>query len=311
MIALYDIYMARKRIQPFIRRTPFDNSQFLSEHYGGEIWLKHENLQFTGSFKIRGAANRMLSMRPEEHKKGVITASAGNHGLGISYMANVLGIKARIFVPENTPEVKRTAIRSFGAELVVYGTEYIEAEKLAIETANQEETTFISAYNDPILIAGQGTVGLEMLEENPELDIILMPLGGGGLASGIASLWKNVTTTQIIGVQSTASPVMYESMKAGYIVDIPLKDSIAEGLHGGIEHGSITLDICRRLLDNVILVEEQTIRDAIRLLLFKQREVVEGAGAVGVAALIEKPNLFRGKKVCIVLSGGNLGEEIL
>jgi threonine dehydratase len=308
MVSILDIYKAKKNISRYVRRTPLEYSKLLSDLTSGEVWLKYENRQLTGSFKIRGAANRMLAMMDEERHRGVITASAGNHGQGVGYMARELKVKARVFIPQNTPEVKRTAMQDLGVELVVHGLEYMEAENLAIKTAKQENVLFISAYNDPIIIAGQGTVGLEMLEEKPDLEMILVPLGAGGLAGGVAVSWKSIPSVSVIGVQSHASPVMHQSLKAGRIIDIPLKDSIAEGLHGGIEPGSITFNLCK-LLDYDILVEEKTIREAMRFMILKHREVVEGAGAVGIAALMEQPKRFKGKKVGVIISGGNLDER--
>ena len=308
MVSIIDIYKAKRAISPYVRRTTLEYSKLLSDLTGGEVWLKYENRQLTGSFKIRGAANRMLAMMDEERCRGVITASAGNHGQGVGYMARELKVKARVFIPRNTPEVKRTAMQDLGVELIIHGSEYMEAENLAIKTAKQEDVTYISAYNDPIIIAGQGTVGLEMLEDNPKLDTILVPLGAGGLAGGVSISWKSIPSAAVIGVQSHASPVMHQSLKAGRIIDIPLKDSIAEGLHGGIESGSITFNLCK-LLNDVILVEEQTIREAMRFMILKHREVVEGAGAVGIATLMEQPKRFKGKKVGVIISGGNLDER--
>jgi threonine dehydratase len=308
VVNILEIYKAKRDISPYVRRTPLEYSKLLSDLTGGEVWLKYENRQLTGSFKIRGAANRMLAMMDEERRRGVITASAGNHGQGVGYMARELKVKARVFIPRNTPEVKRTAMRDLGVELIIHGSEYMEAENLAIKTAKQEDVTYVSAYNDPIIIAGQGTVGLEMLEDNPNLDTILVPLGAGGLAGGVAVSWESIPNAVVIGVQSHASPVMHQSLKAGRIIDIPLKNSIAEGLHGGIEPGSITFNLCK-LLDYDILVEEKTIREAMRFMILKHREVVEGAGAVGIAALMEQPKRFKGKKVGVIISGGNLDER--
>jgi threonine dehydratase len=308
MINILDIYKAKRNISPYVHRTPLVYSKFLSDLTGGEVWLKYENRQLTGSFKIRGAANRMLAMRTEERRRGVITASAGNHGQGVAYMAKELKIRARVYVPKNSPEVKCAAMRDLGVELIIHGSEYMDAERLAIKTATQENAIYISGYNDPLLIAGQGTVGLEMLEDKPDLDTILVPLGAGGLAGGVAVSWKSASRAEVIGIQSQASPVMHVSLKAGRILDIPLKDSIAEGLHGGIDHGSITFELCK-LLDEVILVEEKTIREAMRFMILKHREIVEGAGAVGIAALMEQPKRFKGKKIGVIISGGNLDER--
>jgi len=308
MVSILDIYKAKKIIAPYVLRTTLEYSNLLSGLTGGEVWLKYENRQLTGSFKIRGAANRMLAMTPEERRRGVITASAGNHGQGVGYIAKELKVRARVYVPRNSPEVKCAAMRDLDVELIVHGSEYMEAENLAKKTAKQENAIYISAYNDPLLIAGQGTVGLEMLEEKPDLDTILVPLGAGGLAGGVAVSWKSASGAAVIGVQSHASPVMHMSLKAGRIINIPVMDSIAEGLHGGIEHGSITFDLCK-LLSEDILVEEKTIGEAMKFMILKHREVVEGAGAVGIAALMEQPKKFKGKKIGVIISGGNLDER--
>jgi threonine dehydratase len=279
--------------------------------FGSDVWLKLENRQLTGSFKIRGATNKMMLLRPEERERGVVAASSGNHAQGVAYAARELGVKAVIVVPENTPGVKRDAIRALGAELIVHGLEYMDAERLAQRMSREKGMPFLSPYNDLDLIAGQGTVGLEMLEDSPDIDVVLVPVSGGGLISGIAAVWKAVPGTKVVGVQTEASPVMYESIKAGKIVDIPMFDTVAEGLHGGIEQGSVTFPICQRLVDDWIVVREETIVEAMRLMLFSQHEVVEGSGAVGVAALIEQAERFEGKKVGVVLSGGNVESSLL
>lgn len=307
-----EIYSARRRIRSWIRETPLEHSPHLSELCGGEVWLKLENLQLTGSFKIRGALNKLLQLSDEAKERGVIAASSGNHGQGVGYAARELGVEATIVVPRNTPGVKLDAIRRYGVDLVVHGEEYIYAEMLARKMERKEGKTFVSAYNDPDIIAGQGTVGLEMVEERPDLDVVLVPVGGGGLISGVGCAFKAALDgAEVLGVQSIASPVMYESIRQGHIVEMELGDSVAEGLHGGIEEGSITFDLCRSLVDDFILVGEETIKGAIRLLLTRQRQVVEGAGAVGVAAIIEDPRRFRGRRVGVVVSGGNLDLELL
>ncbi len=308
---LKDIYAAHKRIGGWIRRTPFEHSPILSGLFGCDVWLKLENRQLTGSFKIRGAANKMMLLRPEERGRGVVAASSGNHAQGVAYAARELGVRAVIVVPENTPGVKRDAIRALGAELIVHGSEYMEAERLAQGMSRERGMPFLSPYNDLDLIAGQGTVGLEMLEDNPDIDVVLVPVSGGGLISGVATAWKAVPGTSVVGVQTEASPVMYESIKVGRIVDIPMFDTVAEGLHGGIEQGSVTFPLCQRLVDDWIVVKEETILEAMRLLLFSQHEVVEGSGAVGVAALLEQAERFKGKRVGVVISGGNVESSIL
>jgi threonine dehydratase len=311
MVTLGDVYAARRRMGKWVRRTPSEPSSLLSSLTGAEVWLKLENRQLTGSFKLRGATNRISLLTPEERRKGVVAASSGNHAQGIAYATRELGVKAVIVVPGNTPKVKRDAIRALGANLTVHGDEYMEAERLAQQIGRENGMPFLSPYNDPDLIAGQGTVALEMVEDCPELDTILVPVSGGGLISGVAIVMRGISKAEVIGVQTEASPVMHESIKAGKIFEIPMFETIAEGLHGGIEQGSITFPICQKLVDEWIDVKENTIIDALRLMLFRQHEVIEGSGAVGVAALLENPRRFEGKRVGVVISGGNIDEELI
>ena len=311
MLKLSDFYSAQKRLRSWTRRTPMEYSHTLSKMCGGEVWLKLENYQVTGSFKIRGATNKLLLLSEEEKQKGVITSSSGNHAQGIGYAAEKLGILATIIVPKNTPQVKIDAIHQYPVELIVHGEEYIDAERLARKIEAEEGKVMVSPYNDLELIMGQGTVALEMIEEQPHLDTVVIPVGGGGLSSGISSVYKLATDAKIIGAQSVASPVMYECIQRGEIYEMPLEDSVAEGLHGGLEPGSVTFDLCRNQIDDWAILQEHTIVEAIRLMLFKQKMIVEGAAAVGPAAIITSPEKFKGRKVGVVISGGNLDTKIL
>lgn len=309
---LRDVYAVRNRIDSLIKKTPLEPSLFLSEKCGGEVWLKLENQQLTGSFKVRGALNRLLKINHDEKERGIVTASSGNHAQGIGYAAQILGLKATIVVPTHTPRVKLDAIRRYGVELVMYGSEYMDAERRARQMEKEESMPFISGYNDLDIIAGQGTVGLEMVESMPDLDVVLVPVGGGGLISGVACVLKTINRDiKVVGVQSVASPVMCESVKQGHIVEMELENSVAEGLHGGIEEGSVTFEMCRDLVDDFVLVREETIVKAIWLLLTQQHQVVEGAGAVGAAAIMENPQWFRNRRVGVVISGGNLDTKLL
>ena len=311
MIMIGDVYAARRRMGRWVRHTPFERSALLGDLIGGEVWLKLENRQLTGSFKIRGASNRIALLSEDERRRGVVAASSGNHAQGVAYAARELGVKAAIVVPSNTPNVKRDAIRTLGADLTVHGEEYMEAERLAQKMSAERGMPFLSPYNDVDLIAGQGTVGLEMVEDGPELDAVLVPVSGGGLISGVATVIKSALKAEVIGIQTEASPVMHASIKAGKIVDIPMYDTVAEGLHGGIEQGSVTFPICQRLVDDWIDVKEATIFEALRLMLVHHHEVIEGSGAVGIAALMENPKRFKGKSIGVVISGGNIDEELL
>lgn len=306
------IYAAQRRIGRYIRETPLERSQFLSEFCGGDVWLKLENQQLTGSFKVRGATNKLLQLSEEERTRGIVTASAGNHAQGVGYAAKMLGVQATVVVPENTPIVKRDAIMRYGVNLIVHGEEYLNAEKLARSMERERGMTFVSAYNDVDVIIGQGTIGLELIESLPDVENIIVPVGGGGLISGVGCAMKSVDPSiEVIGVQSVASPVMYESIKQDMIVEMELEDSVAEGLHGGIEEGSVTFELCKRYVGDFILVEEKSIVRAMNRMFSEQNQIVEGAGAVGVAAILENPSLFRGRKTGVVISGGNVEPELL
>ncbi len=274
--------------------------------------LKLENQQHTGSFKVRGAFNKLLQLSEEDKRKGVVAASSGNHAQGLGYAGNLLGVEATIVVPSHTPRVKIDAIRQYGVELIIHGEEYMDAERLARRMEREQEKPFVSGYNDLQIIEGQGTIGLEMLESAPDLEVVIVPVGGGGLSSGVSSAVKSVSKhVEVVGVQSVASPVMCESIRQGRIVDVELRDSVAEGLHGGIEKGSITFKLCEEYVDDFILVQEQTILEAIAHHLYLDHQVVEGAGAVGAAAIIENPERFKGRNIGVVVSGGNIDEELL
>jgi len=268
-------------------------------------------LQITNSFKIRGALNRILHLSEEEKRRGVITASAGNHAQAVAIATEKLDLPAKILVPRNTPQIKIDKIKKHQVELILYGDVYDEAEEKAIELARQEGLTYVSPYNDQFVIAGQGTIGLEILEDLPGVNTIIVPVGGGGLVSGIAVAVKSTNpSVEVVGVQSESSPVIYESLRAGRIVTCEMRESIAEGLHGGIEKGSMTFDIIRRHVDAVLLVREETIRKAVYLLWRQEKQVVEGAGAAAIAPILERRNLFKGKTIVAVLSGGNIDNKL-
>jgi threonine dehydratase len=307
-----EFYAARNRIRKLVRETPLQPSKGLSEVCGGRVMLKLENQQHTGSFKVRGAFNKLLQLSDEDKRKGVVAASSGNHAQGLGYAGNRLGVQATIVVPSHTPKVKIDAIRGHGVDLTLHGEEYMDAARLARRMEREQMKPFVSGYNDLEIIAGQGTLGLEMIEADPELEVVLVPAGGGGLVSGVASAIKGINeNVEVVGVQSVASPVMSESVRQGRIVEMELEDSYAEGLHGGIEEGSVTFEMCQGYVDDIILVQEETILEAIAHHLYHDHQVVEGAGAVGVAAILENPDRFRGREVGVVVSGGNIDEELL
>lgn len=312
MINLRDIEKAKESIRHLIKKTPLIRSQFLSNLYCRTVYLKLENQQIGNSFKIRGALNKMAHLSTEQSERGIITASTGNHAIAIANCAETLGINAKIVIPKNIPKTKIDMIRKYNIELSVYGDTQHKAEQKAKEIAKKEGMTYISPYNDEMVIAGQGTLGLEILEDLPRVNTIVVPVGGGGLISGISIAAKSIKpNVNIIGVQSEASPVMYESLHAGRIVDVNLKESIADGLHGGIDKGSITFDIIQAYVDNLLLVKENIIRKAIYLLWMKEKQIVEGAGAIAIAPILENNEKLKGKTVVAVISGGNIDKKRL
>ncbi len=249
----------------------------------------------------------MLLLDDEQKKKGVISASAGNHAQAIAFASKELDIPATIIVPKNTPKTKINVIKTYGVKLKVKGNIYDDAEAFAIQKAQETNLHYLSPYNHPDVIAGQGTVGFECLEQNPELEVLLIPLSGGSLFSGVAIAVKKINPSIICyGIQTEACPVMFESLKQGCIVDVPMKHSIAEGLHGGVEKGSITFPYIQKYCENVLLVSEKEIKDTIVELIQRHHIICEGAGAVGLAALKRYRMLFKEKKVGIIISGGNL-----
>jgi len=312
MIKLRDVFHAYNRIRPYIRETPMEYSHYYSDLINGEVYLKLENLQVTGSFKVRGAFNKMLSLDEKDIKRGIVTASAGNHGKAIAYASRMLNVDALVFVPSNAPANKIADIRRYGAKVEVCEGYYEDAEAKAREYSRTSGKLYISPYNDDVIIAGQGTISIEILGEERDIEFILVPVGGGGLISGIAYTVKNIDPNiEVIGVQSEASPVMYESLRHGRIIKVEIKPSIAEGLHGLIEENSITFDYVSRFVDDIILVSENEIEREIVELIRQHRLIAEGAGVVGLAALKRYKDMFKGRKGVVVISGGNIDFNVV
>lgn len=311
MLDFVSILKARKNIRDIAIRTPLVKSRHLTELAGAEVYLKLENLQRTGSFKIRGAINVIRNLNDEQKKRGVITSSAGNHAQGVALGAKLFGIDAKIVMPENTPGVKVENTKCYGAQVVLYGRNYDEAHEHCQKLAERERRVYIPAFEDYDVMSGQGTIALEILEEIPDLDMILVPVGGGGLISGIAVAAKTVNPgIKVIGVQSTAAYTMYECFKAGRMVDVPVPPTIAEGLSGGIDQ--VTFDIVKKYVDEMVLAEEEGLLYAIAWLATHERQIAEGSGIVGVAALLQKKvQLPERGKAAVVISGGNIDGELL
>lgn len=309
MVSIDQVLKARERIGQITKVTPLRHSKSLSELTEASVFLKLENEQVTGSFKVRGALNRLMTLTREQIERGVITASTGNHGLGIAFAAGQLGIKAQVVFPTEASSEKLQKMTDAGVG-VIQEVDYTEIEFYARELARKQDLTYVSPYNDPEIVAGAGTVGLEILEQAKPVDIVVVPIGGGGLISGIAIAIKaKLPETQIIGVQSEVSPEIYESWRAGHWVEAAESESLAQGLMGGVEADSITLDIIQKYIDSIVLVRESSILEAIRLLYEKESLVIEGAGAASVAALLEMGQTISGKSVVAVVSGGNISES--
>jgi len=306
-----EILRARKNLEGIVYRTPLTYSKMLSEISGAEVYVKWENLQKTGSFKLRGAYNKIRSLTLEERGKGVITASSGNHALAVSFVAKMMGLKAIVVVPENAPRTKVERCRSLGAEVVLKGANFDEALIHCKRMVSETEFIYISSFEDYEVIAGQGTIGCEILEYMPETETIIVPVGGGSLVSGIAIWAKTVNPNiRVVGAQSTAAYTMYECFKTKRIVDVPVLPTLADGLAGGI--AQMTLDLVLKYVDEIVLAEEEDLMRAIHWVLKNERQVVEGAGVVGPAAILQGRVRFKpGERGVVVISGGNIDMELL
>jgi threonine dehydratase len=304
-----DIRAAAKRITGAVIRTPMLVSRTLSEIIGAEVWLKFENLQFTAAYKERGALNKLLQLTPEERGRGVIAASAGNHAQAVAYHAKRLGIPATIVMPSTTPTVKVTQTAGHGAAVVLHGDMFDDAYAKARELALEKGFVFVHPFDDPRIIAGAGTVGLEMLEDAPDLDTIIVPIGGGGLMSGVSIAARAVKPDiELIGVEAELYPSMKCAIQGCHL---PLGgDTLAEGI-AVKQPGELTSRILKDYANDVALVSERDLERAVAMLVGIEKTVVEGAGAAGLAAMIADPNRFKGKKVATILCGGNIDTHLL
>ena len=304
--------LAVKRINNYIRKTPLDYSQFLSNEGKNNTFLKLENFQLTGSFKIRGATNKILSLKDIERSKGIITASSGNHGAAFAYIINRLKIPGTIFLPETASKTKIDSLKRYGVRLEFHGTDCVATEKYARKIAEEQGLTFISPYNDPKIIAGQATVGFELMEQAESIDVVLVPVGGGGLISGIAGYLKSINNgVKIVGCQPLNSPVMYESIKQGKIVSMDSLATISDGTAGGIEENSITFEYCKKFVDDFKLVSETEIKQSIKLMLKHHHMLVEGAAALTISSLLKFKEEFHDQNVILIVSGAKISLENL
>ncbi|MCU0272194.1 MAG: threonine ammonia-lyase [Acidimicrobiales bacterium] len=305
-----DVEAAAARIADDVVRTHSEHSRTLSELTGAHLVVKFENLQFTGSFKDRGSANRLRLLTPEERQRGVVAASAGNHAQGVAYHGGRLGIATTIVMPTSAPFTKVRHTRGHGATVEVVGRTLAESALRAEEIARTEGRVLVPAYDDPGVIAGQGTVGLELLEDHPDLDTIVVPVGGGGLIAGIATIVKAARPDiRVIGVQSERYPSMVAALK-GEPFETNSVDTLADGI-AVKRAGHHTVPIVRALVDDIVVVPERRIEEAVVLFAEIEKTVAEGAGGVGLAAMLHEPERFRGANVAVVLSGGNIDSRLL
>lgn len=308
---LRDVLAAARRLEGITRRTPLERSAWLSERAGAEVWLKLETHQRTGSFKLRGAYNAVAALSDEERARGLVTASAGNHGQGVALAATLAGLApAVVFVPASAPAAKRRRIARYGADLREVRGTYDDAHHAALEHVARTGGTFINAFSDPVVVAGQGTAGLEILQDLPQVRTILVPVGGGGIAGGVGLVAKAMDPRiRVVGVQTEATSAMYASLAAGRVVSPAYGETLCEGLEGDVDEPGFRL--AGRVLDGIVLVTEAAVRRTMRLLFQEEGIVAEGSAAVGVAALLEGAVERIQGPVSVVLTGSNVDGDRL
>ncbi len=310
MINSHSIRTAAAQIQPYIRKTPFINSKGFSALISADVWFKLESLQITGSFKARGAVNKLLSLTEKEKNAGVVSASTGNHGAAVAYAAGKLGIDCTIYVPEGASEAKIENMKQFGATIKIHGNDCIEAEGQARKSSEINGKPYVSPYNDPFVMAGQGTIGLEIESQCDQLDVVIISVGGGGLIGGTAtylkSIWPNL---DVIACSPENSAVMIHSLKEGKVLDLESKPTLSDGTAGGVEFDSITFPVCQKVIDETVLVSEDEIKSAMINYMENEHQLLEGAAGTAVAALIKKKNDLKDQRIGVVICGGNISLE--
>jgi len=303
---------AAGRIGDYIRQTPMEYSAYLSALTGANVWLKLDNLQITGSFKLRGAFNKLLCLSPQQAAMGCVAASSGNFGAAVAYAMNKLGIEGVIFVPEKASSAKVDAIRRAGAEVQFFGTDGLDTEDHARQFAADKGMTYLSPYNDADVIAGQGTCGVEIAKQVGHIDALFVAVGGGGLIAGVAGYLKSVhPRMQVVGCQPAASAVMAASSKAGRLLNIASEPTLSDGTAGGIETGAITFELCQALVDDYVLVSEDDIAQAMREFIDAHHMLLEGAAAVPLAALKQLGDRYQGRDVVAIICGANISRDTL
>ena len=296
-------------IKNYIEKTPLKHSERLSKETNSNIFLKLENLQKTGSFKARGALNKILNINSTEK---VVAASSGNHGAAVSYALSKKNMIGTIYVPKNVKKSKVKNIESFGSKVIKFGDDCLDAENEAIRLCKENNLTFVSPYNDYDIISGQGTIGVEILEQNNNIDTVFITVGGGGLISGISSYIKSINPDiKVIGCSPINSSIMINSIKEGKIVNTESKDTLSDGSAGGVEEGSITFNMCKELIDDFCLVSEEEIALQIKNTLNIDKMIIEGSAAVAIASAIKMKSHIENKNVAIIICGGNIGSDTL
>lgn len=304
------IIEAEKRIRPFIRETPLEYSYPLNKISGCEVYLKLENLQITGSFKARGALNKILSIKDSSAK--IVTASTGNHGLGVANALSVVKKSGTIYLPLGASAAKVEAIKMRGVPVEFYGDNCEETERYVRKISVTSNQIYISPYNDVDVMVGQGSIAVELLRQLPGMNSVFISVGGGGLIAGIASYLKAINPKiEVVGCLPENAPVMLECIKAGKIIEVPEKPTLSDATAGGIEAGAITFGICQQCVDEYVLVTEDEIAEAMRLVLKHHHLIIEGSAGVALAALLKNKDKYRGKKVAVLICGGNVSETIL
>ena len=307
-----EVSEATPRIAPFVRETPLHLSSALSVATGAEVYLKLENLQLTGSFKVRGATNKLLSLGREERARGVVAASSGNHGAGVAHAAKSLGIACEVFVPEGASPVKVDAMRRSDATVNFFGTDGLDTELHARAYATEVGKTYVSPYNDRAVVAGQGSVGVEISRQLPAVDAIIVAVGGGGLISGTAAILKRTRPgLRVIGALPERSPVMSRSVRAGHVIEMPAGPTLSDGSAGGVEADAITFPLCVELVDEWLEVSEADIAGAMRHAIEVEHLLIEGSAGVAIAGLHRVAATLSGARVVVVLCGGNVSAERL
>jgi threonine dehydratase len=307
-----DVLASYERSENYIQKTPLNHSPSLSELINGEVYLKLENTQKTGSFKFRGAISKITALDSDLMKKGIVTASTGNHGAAVSLAMKMLDVNGKIIVPKNIAHNKLLNIKRLGGIVEFYGKDCIESEFRAKQISKEIGSTYISPYNDPEIITGQGTIGIELDNQLNNIDEVFVSVGGGGLISGIGGYLNQVQPeAKIVACSPKNSCVMYESLNAGRILDLPSKQTLSDGTAGGVEEGSITYDICKKVIDDFVLVTEKEISLGIKKAINDDHQLIEGSAGTAIAAFIKRKKILTGKRVVIIICGGNINTATL